>query len=188
MLNLTARMLARSTDTSDTSVVAAEVSAFSLPLLGCTPDTFDTSENGEPVTTVSDSVAIGAECLATMPSLGTAVPGVVGYVRVALFLTHHVPATEAVQLAARLSRRDRERDERRLCLECAHLSGAADARRCANWRATGMRGNTIPAELVSMLQRCAGFAECAGLAPMSWAVPLEEWMAGSVPCAEDGDE
>jgi hypothetical protein len=76
----------------------------------------------------------------------------------------------------------------RLCLKCAYLGGAADARRYANWRVTYIRGNAIPAELIDLLQRRAGFTQCAGLAPNSLAVPLDEWLAGLASFAEDGDE
>jgi hypothetical protein len=76
----------------------------------------------------------------------------------------------------------------RLCLECAYLGGIADARRCANRRVTDMRGNAIPAELIGLLQRCDGFAECAGLALLLLAVPADEWMVGLVPLGENGDE
>jgi hypothetical protein len=76
----------------------------------------------------------------------------------------------------------------RLCLKCIYLGGAADARRCANWRVTDMRGNAIPAELIGLLQLRAGFIQCAGLALISLVVPLDEWLAGLAPLAEDGDE
>jgi hypothetical protein len=48
-------------------------------------------------------------------------------------------------------------DERVLCLNCAHLSGKADARRCSQWRTLGYRTTSIPADLATTPQRCAGF-------------------------------
>jgi hypothetical protein len=188
MLTLMARLLARGADTPDTPVRVVGVSTSALPQLACTPDTSDTPKNGESVRSASDSVATQPDCRATMPCLVAAAPDGIRSVRVALFLMYHVAPEEAEQLAERLGRRDLERDDRRLCLECVHLSGAADARRCANWRVTGMRGNAIPADLVGLLQRCAGFAQCAGLAPISLAVPLDEWTAGLALFEEDGDE
>lgn len=64
---------------------------------------------------------------------------------------------QAGQTADALSVRDGELDERRLCLECRHLSGNARARRCGRWREAGTGSLAIPAELVTLLQRCRGF-------------------------------
>lgn len=57
---------------------------------------------------------------------------------------HH---EEAARLADKLLLRDREGDDRRLCLECAHLRG----RPCA-WRCPTPGGMGAP--LVAQLQRC----------------------------------
>lgn len=65
---------------------------------------------------------------------------------------------DAIELASRLTLRDQQRDERCVCLECAHLSGTATARRCSQWRWTGMHGPPIPADLVATLQRCSRFS------------------------------
>jgi hypothetical protein len=48
--------------------------------------------------------------------------------------------------------RDREGDDRRLCLECSHLQGSG---RCGNHVRAGV-GRDLPLELVLMLQRCPG--------------------------------
>lgn len=65
-------------------------------------------------------------------------------------------------LADKLVIRDRESDDRRLCLECRHLAGyGPESWRCGNWQAAGTaikaRDAGLPADLVWRLQRCDGF-------------------------------
>ena len=64
------------------------------------------------------------------------------------------------QLADKLVMRDREQDDRRLCLECTHLGGAG-AWRCTNWQQAGIAIRAsdaqLPGELVRTLQHCDGF-------------------------------
>jgi hypothetical protein len=72
--------------------------------------------------------------------------------RVVLFLRRGINATDADDLAERLHLRDLQGDDRRLCLECRHLSG----RRCGNPRAAGI-GRDLPEALVTQGQRCPGF-------------------------------
>lgn len=69
---------------------------------------------------------------------------------------------DAETLADKLVIRDREKDDRRLCLECMHLSGYGQASwRCGNWQAAGIairpRDSQLPADLVLQLQRCDGW-------------------------------
>ena len=68
---------------------------------------------------------------------------------------------EAERLADKLVARDREADDRRLCLECAHLAGRAEAWECRNWQqaaiASMARDAQLPAALVIQPQRCEGF-------------------------------
>ncbi len=65
---------------------------------------------------------------------------------------------DAEALADKLVQRDREGDNRRVCLECVHLHRAW---RCGNGRAAGIAINGIDATLAgdfrAMLQRCDGF-------------------------------
>lgn len=71
------------------------------------------------------------------------------------------PAADAEHLAERLTLRDRQRDDRRLCLECAAL---ADNGRClvaARGRLPGASRRLEPVQTV--LQRCEGFALAPGL-------------------------
>jgi hypothetical protein len=64
-------------------------------------------------------------------------------------------------LADRLARRDRDLDDRRVCLECKHLYGRGRWR-CSNSRQAGnvpvQLAMATAADLVRVLQRCHGFA------------------------------
>lgn len=71
--------------------------------------------------------------------------------------------THGEALVDKLVVRDREQDDRRVCLECKHFSGhGAGSWRCDNWQAAGVairaRDAQLPADLVVQLQRCNGFA------------------------------
>ena len=59
---------------------------------------------------------------------------------------------DAEKLAARLVRRDREGDDRRLCVECAHLRGG----RCRQFQHAGTGGPEVGV-LAAMLQNCPAF-------------------------------
>lgn len=63
-------------------------------------------------------------------------------------------------LADKLVIRDRDLDDRHLCLECLHLAGRGSWR-CSNWQRSGIasqsRDAQLPGELVRKLQRCDGF-------------------------------
>ena len=63
---------------------------------------------------------------------------------------------EAETLADKLVIRDRESDDRRLCLECSNLSRAGGWR-CAQWQRAGLGAAGVPADLVRQLQRCDSF-------------------------------
>lgn len=77
--------------------------------------------------------------------------------RVGLFMRRGMNATDADDLAERLHLRDVRGDDRRLCIECAHLAGrAASGRRCGNAPAARMASD-LAAELVMQAQRCGGF-------------------------------
>lgn len=68
---------------------------------------------------------------------------------------------DAEHLAERLTLRDREQDDRRLCLECASL---ADNRRCALAAQGRLAGADRRLEPVpTILQRCPGFTLAPGL-------------------------
>jgi len=80
--------------------------------------------------------------------------------RLARFTDRGVILSEAERLADLLVIRDREQDDRALCLECAHLQRAG---RCGNWQRAGVairaRDAFMPLELVRQLQRCDGFSD-----------------------------
>ena len=65
-------------------------------------------------------------------------------------------------LADKLVLRDRDQDDRRVCLECKHFAGhGAGSWRCGNVQSAGVairsRDAQLPADLVMQLQRCDGF-------------------------------
>ena len=76
--------------------------------------------------------------------------------RVHLFTRHGLEQTQAEGVADGLVIRDRDGDDRRLCLECQHLRGGT-SRACNLWRAAGLGAAGIPADMVMLLQRCDGF-------------------------------
>lgn len=72
------------------------------------------------------------------------------------FINRGVSNDDAERLADKLVVRDREGDERRLCLECSHLQGTGRWR-CGNWQAGDVASNRLACDLVLMLQRCPGY-------------------------------
>lgn len=77
--------------------------------------------------------------------------------RQALLMDRGLSTQEAEAAAVMLERRDANRDERRLCLECSHMFGSVDARRCSQWRQLGDPSPAMPADLVGILRRCRAF-------------------------------
>ena len=78
------------------------------------------------------------------------------------FADKGLPRTDSEALADKLVVRDRESDNRRVCLECRHLAGhGAGTWRCGNRQAASVaicsRDAQLPADLVIQLQRCDGF-------------------------------
>ncbi|MBC7617548.1 MAG: hypothetical protein H7293_00905 [Candidatus Saccharibacteria bacterium] len=86
--------------------------------------------------------------------------------RVARFTDKGLGLNDAENLADKLVKRDREPDDRRLCLECSHLAGhAAGSWGCRNWQAAGIairaKDAAVSATLVHQLQRGDGFKKGA---------------------------
>ena len=82
--------------------------------------------------------------------------------RLARFTNKGLSLEDAEALADKLVTRDRESDDRRLCLECQHCTGqCAGLMRCGNWQRAGMGVRAsdahLSAALVYQLQRCDGF-------------------------------
>lgn len=82
---------------------------------------------------------------------------VIAQQRTTAFLARGVDSMTAHALSLRLKTRDSEHDERSLCLECNHLAGTPDLRRCAQWKHAGLGSPQIPRDLPFILQRCKGF-------------------------------
>ena len=84
--------------------------------------------------------------------------------RLARFPDKGLSLHDSEALTDKLVKRDRESDDRRLCLECFHLSGQyGKAWDCRNWQvakvASRARDAQLSAALVFQLQRCDGFKE-----------------------------
>ena len=81
-------------------------------------------------------------------------------VRLEQFMRKGVSLANAEALADQLVLRDREEDDRQLCLECQYLQGDVGRWRCANAQRAGMAVGTanapLPAGLIQQLQRCPG--------------------------------
>ena len=82
--------------------------------------------------------------------------------RLQKFTAKGLARDEAEMLADKLVLRDRDQDERRVCLECEHFAGhGVGSWHCGNWQAAGVamrsRDAQLPADLVVQLQRCGGF-------------------------------
>lgn len=80
--------------------------------------------------------------------------------RLARFADKGLILADAERLADKLVHRDRDGDDRRVCLECVHLRHGG---RCSNWRAAGVATNAmdarLPGDFTTILQRCDGFTE-----------------------------
>ena len=74
--------------------------------------------------------------------------------RMARFTDRGLSLPDAEALADRLVNRDREQDDRRVCPECRYLKQG----RCGNWRMAGVGEPLLPKDLLTLLQRCEGFA------------------------------
>lgn len=81
--------------------------------------------------------------------------------RVALFTRRGLSEPEAETLADRLSERDYERDDRRMCIECKHLQRGGTCFAAKQGWLLQPKGNTRDADfftpLQQTLQRCEGF-------------------------------
>lgn len=78
-----------------------------------------------------------------------------------LFLAKGLDEDAADALADKLVGRDRDRDDRRVCLECSNLKGFSRLR-CSNWRVADLcisEDNTsVGMDFAALLQRCDGFS------------------------------
>ena len=72
-------------------------------------------------------------------------------------INHFFGRGDAKELAHRLLIRDREKDDRRLCLECRHFK--PHRLECNNFEWAGFTQPKLGSNWVSELQRCLGFEE-----------------------------
>lgn len=109
---------------------------------------------------IEKSEAERQAALLTWPNTQAMNPGEVDTFisRLARFTDKGISYDEAERLADKLVTRDREDDDRKLCLECAHLKGLGQVRwRCSNWQRAVVARDSLARDLVYMLQRCPGF-------------------------------
>lgn len=83
--------------------------------------------------------------------------------RLALFTEKGLSLAEAEALADTLVIRDRDADDRRLCLECANVRHGGGMWGCGQWRVAKLGAGGLPADLVRVLQRCDAFKECCAM-------------------------
>lgn len=182
--SLMAHLKSRAADTPDTSAVSMPYQPKPAWIKACTSDTADTSKNTdsreifqtrpfgeavndpasaepgleEPPAPASPAPELDPDrwCWPHSTAMNTAEIEAFTQ-RTILFNRRGLPALEAELLADKLVNRDRDGDDRRLCLECGNLSRAGGAMRCNQWQRAGMGAAGIPAALVLVLQRCDGF-------------------------------
>lgn len=78
-------------------------------------------------------------------------------VRECLFRAHGLTPEIAEALANKLLIRDREFDDRWMCLECRHLQGVGRWR-CGAWQQAGLTQQGLARPLVLALQRCDAYS------------------------------
>lgn len=78
--------------------------------------------------------------------------------RLVRFTDKGLSATDGEAMADRMTRRDRDLDDRRMCLECVYLKGAGRWH-CSNWQRAGVAAEGLAPDLVLTRQRCDGFKE-----------------------------
>lgn len=75
--------------------------------------------------------------------------------RVGLFIRRRWAPDRARDFANQLVRRDFERDDRRACIECAHLQRQGSCFQAQQGRIPGVRRDLTPVQ--DVLQRCPSF-------------------------------
>jgi hypothetical protein len=88
--------------------------------------------------------------------------------RLLRFTAKGIPVLDSEAIADKLVIRDREQDDRVICLECRNLGGyGAGSWRCGNSQSAGIsirtRDAQLPSDLVLKLQRCGGFKTLSGI-------------------------
>jgi hypothetical protein len=73
--------------------------------------------------------------------------------RMTLFMRRGLSATDADDLAERLTLRDRDGVAQRMCIECGHYRPG----RCGDHRHAGLHSPDVGRDLAVMLQHCPGF-------------------------------
>ncbi len=157
-------------DTPDTSAVSVPYQRKAPIHAGCTPDTPDTSRFVDTPAIVQIGLlgeAVNDSAPEPPPDpdrwcwphsdamTGAEIDTFTG--RLVVFMAKGLTANESEALADKLVIRDRDGDDRRVCLECSHLSGWAGRRQCRGLQHAGMGGPLVSAGEIATLQRCNGF-------------------------------
>jgi hypothetical protein len=143
-------------------------------LATATPATFATHEPFRPPTVATVAVAKAPDTAANDPTPGAVLDPdrhcwphspamntaeIDRFIeRLARFTDRGVTLEGAERIADRLVMRDRQKDDRAVCLECTHLHRAG---RCGNWQRAGVairpNDTQLGGDFVNLLQRCDGF-------------------------------
>ena len=152
--SLMTRLLRRAPDTSATPEKSDEVSAKPPSALACTPDSLDTRKwVGTPS---ANDPAANPDCWCWPHSSAMNTGEIALFTRrVARFGELGMSPSEADTQADKLLIRDRDNDDRRLCLECTHLRSGS---RCGARTVANMPKGT-PIDALPILQRCDQFKE-----------------------------
>ena len=151
------RLQAPAADTPDTPEKSAGYQRKPNAHAACTPDTPDTPQFDDSEVTAQS--ASDLDCWAWPYSDAMNTDEIDTFTaRLTCFAGKGLSVVDAERLADKLVIRDRESDDRRLCLECTHMHRGG---RCGNWQRAGVAITAwdprLPAELVQRLQRCDGF-------------------------------
>lgn len=139
------------TDATHEWVTAPTVASVATVTVA-SPEKTDAANDGEHTVTVA---ALDRWCWPHSPAMNTTEVDTFT-ARLARFTDKGVGYDEGERLADALVIRDRNGDDRRLCLECHHLQGFGRWR-CGNAQAADVAQQGLACDLVLMLQRCDGF-------------------------------
>lgn len=158
---LLARLQSKDADTPDTPQENHGYQRKSNTHAACTLDTPDTPQIDDSQIAAEPAPDPDRWCWPHSTAMNTGEIDTFS-VRLVRFISQGVSVSDAEALADRLVSRDRESDDRRLCLECLHLH-AGGGWRCGNWQRAGVatraRDATLAADFVNLLQRCDGLGD-----------------------------
>lgn len=163
---VTAEVATMCTVTAETAAILQALQRKPAPVLACTPDTAVTCKkivieaNTANELLTSDLLTQASDpdrnCYPHTEAYNTGELALMA-TRLETFNRLGIDIDQAEKLADRLKDRDREHDDRAMCMECVSLSGGIGGWRCMAFRQCGARDPGLPHDLVSMLTRCPSF-------------------------------